>query len=71
MVTPQQPTPLMTTKKALGLNPSTAYASINPFVGVSQNDMAFVTSTTSGVYNNASTVFTDGTIISGTVTYFV
>jgi hypothetical protein len=52
-------------------NPSTAYASINPFVGVSQNDMAFVTSTTSGVYNNASTVFTDGTIISGTVTYFV
>ena len=52
-------------------NPSTAYASINPFVGVSQNTVEFVTSTTSGVYNNASTVFTDGTIISGTVTYFV
>ena len=52
-------------------NPSTAYASINPIVSVSSPFVTFVTSTTAGSWADASNVFTDGSIISGTVTYFV
>jgi hypothetical protein len=51
--------------------PSTGYASINPFALTSSTTLAFVTSTILGVWADQSNVFTDGTTISGTVTYFV
>jgi hypothetical protein len=53
------------------LNPSTGYASINPFVDTNSTSVKFLTSTILGGWADASNVFTDGSFISGTVTYFV
>jgi hypothetical protein len=51
--------------------PSTGYASINPAALVNSTTLAFTTSTILGVWADQSNVFTDGTTIAGTVTYFV
>jgi hypothetical protein len=51
--------------------PVVAYASINPAVLTSTTQLIFATSTILGVWADQSNVFTNGTIISGTVTYFV
>jgi hypothetical protein len=51
--------------------PIVAYASINPAVLTSGTQLIFATSTILGVWADQSNIFTDGTIISGTVTYFV
>jgi hypothetical protein len=50
--------------------PSTGYASINPAVLSSTNTLVFNTSTILGVWADQSNVFANGTVISGTVTYF-
>jgi hypothetical protein len=51
--------------------PVVAYASINPAVLTSTTQLIFATSTILGAWADQSNVFTNGTIISGTVTYFV
>jgi len=52
-------------------NPASAFASINLYVPINSVSVEFVCASTAGVWTNGATVFQNGTVISGTVTYFV
>jgi hypothetical protein len=52
-------------------SPSTAWASIFPVAIAASTTILFIVSSTVGAWTNGGAVYTTGTVISGTITYFV
>lgn len=53
------------------LSPATAYASINPAAIAGTSTINFICASTAGVWTSTGSVYTTGTVISGTVMYTV
>lgn len=51
------------------LSPASPFTSIFPYISTNTTTINFLTSSTLGAWTDASSVYTSGTVISGTVTY--